>query len=142
MVRNVLLAGELCAAGLEDDDAGRQELDVRVRAGADFRSRPEDIAQITVPSATGTSVRLSDVAQIVPMTGPASIQHLGRQRQATIFISTTPGASEQTIIDGLASIQADMNMVLSLNALGLLMLGLMPQRIMDICAYAILRSLQ
>jgi len=81
-----------------------------VRAAADFRSRPEDIAQITVPTATGTSVRLSDVAQIVPMTGPASIQHLGRQRQATIFISTTPGASEQTIIDGLARIQADMNM--------------------------------
>ena len=38
--------------------------------------------------------------------------------------------------------QADMNMVLSLNALGLLMLGLMPQRLMDICAYAIMRSLQ
>jgi len=37
---------------------------------------------------------------------------------------------------------ADMNMVLSLNAIGLLLLGLMPQRFMDICAYAISRSLQ
>lgn len=37
---------------------------------------------------------------------------------------------------------ADMNMVLSLNAIGLLLLGLMPQRLMDICAYAITRSLQ
>lgn len=38
--------------------------------------------------------------------------------------------------------QADMNMVLSVNALGLLALGLMPQRLMDICAYAIRNSLQ
>jgi NADH-quinone oxidoreductase subunit N len=38
--------------------------------------------------------------------------------------------------------QADMNMVLSVNALGLLALGLMPQRLLDICGYAIMRSLQ
>jgi NADH-quinone oxidoreductase subunit N len=38
--------------------------------------------------------------------------------------------------------QADMNMVLSVNAMGLLLLGLMPQRLMDICGYAIMRSLQ
>ncbi|HWT28504.1 MAG TPA: NADH-quinone oxidoreductase subunit NuoN [Methylophilaceae bacterium] len=36
----------------------------------------------------------------------------------------------------------ELNMVLSVNAVGLLILGLMPQRLMDICAYAILRSLQ
>ncbi len=38
--------------------------------------------------------------------------------------------------------QADMNMVLSVNALALLALGMMPQRLMDICGYAIIRSLQ
>jgi len=36
----------------------------------------------------------------------------------------------------------EMNMVLSVNALGLLALGMMPQRLMEICAYAITRSLQ
>lgn len=36
----------------------------------------------------------------------------------------------------------EMNMVLSANALGLLILGLMPQRLMDICAYVVVRSLQ
>jgi len=36
----------------------------------------------------------------------------------------------------------EMNMLLSINALGLLVLGLMPQRLMDICAYAIAHSLQ
>jgi len=38
--------------------------------------------------------------------------------------------------------QADMNMVLSVNALALLALGMMPQRLMDICRYAIINSLQ
>lgn len=38
--------------------------------------------------------------------------------------------------------RAEMNMVLSVNALGLLALGMMPQRLMEICAYAITRSLQ
>jgi len=36
----------------------------------------------------------------------------------------------------------EMNMLLSINALGLLALGLMPQHLMDICAYAIAHSLQ
>lgn len=36
----------------------------------------------------------------------------------------------------------EMNMVLSVNALGLLAFGLMPQHLMDICAYAIGHSLQ
>ncbi len=37
---------------------------------------------------------------------------------------------------------ADMNMVLSVNATGLLLLGLLPQRLMDICAIAITHSMQ
>ncbi|HEX5539632.1 MAG TPA: proton-conducting transporter membrane subunit, partial [Methylophilaceae bacterium] len=37
---------------------------------------------------------------------------------------------------------ADVNIVLSVNALGLLVLGLMPQHLMDICAYAISYSVQ
>jgi NADH-quinone oxidoreductase subunit N len=36
----------------------------------------------------------------------------------------------------------EMKLVLSVNGLALLVLGLMPQRFMEICAYAILRSLQ
>jgi len=36
----------------------------------------------------------------------------------------------------------EMNMLLSVNALGLLALGIMPQRLMDICAYAVAHSLQ
>jgi HAE1 family hydrophobic/amphiphilic exporter-1 len=111
-VAEIANAMRLLVGGLEvtDFSEGGEQYDVRVRAAADFRSRPEDIAQITVPAAGGRTVRLSDVASIEPITGPASIQHVGRQRQATIFISTTPGASEQSIIDALNRISADLDM--------------------------------
>lgn len=100
-IAEIANAMRLMVGGVEvtDYSEGGEQYDVRLRAAADYRSRPEDIAQITVPTATGRSVRLSDVAQIVPTTGPASIQHLGRQRQATIFVSTLAGASEQAIMD-------------------------------------------
>ncbi len=86
---------------------GGEQYEVRVRAQADFRSRPENIAQITVPAAGGQSVRLSDVATIERITGPASIQHYGRQRQATLFINTLPGASESAIVEALEEIKDD-----------------------------------
>lgn len=98
-IADIANAMRLMVGGVEVSDysEGGEQYDVRVRAAADFRSRPEDVAQITVPAAGGASVRLSDVAEIVETTGPASIQHIGRQRQATLFISTAPGASEQAI---------------------------------------------
>ncbi|MDR5172673.1 NADH-quinone oxidoreductase subunit NuoN [Methylobacillus sp. Pita2] len=36
----------------------------------------------------------------------------------------------------------DMKLVLSINAIGLLILGMLPQRLMDACAYAIIHSIQ
>ncbi|MCB5183660.1 NADH-quinone oxidoreductase subunit NuoN [Methylobacillus gramineus] len=36
----------------------------------------------------------------------------------------------------------DMKLVLSINAIGLLILGMLPQRLMDVCAYAIIHSIQ
>lgn len=84
---------------------GAEQYDVRVRAPVDARKRPEDIAQLSVPSSMGRAVRLADVATIRESTGPTSIQHFGRQRQATLFINTLPGSSEQAIIDELDRIR-------------------------------------
>ncbi len=111
-VGEVANAMRLMVGGIEvtDYSEGGERYDVRVRADVDFRSRPEDIAQIRIPSMTGQLVRLSDVATIVPSTGPASIQHVGRQRQATLYVNTVPGASEQAIIDSLERISRDMQM--------------------------------
>ncbi|MBZ0120792.1 MAG: efflux RND transporter permease subunit [Sandaracinaceae bacterium] len=76
---------------------GGEQYDVVLRADADWRADPQVISQITVPTATGRTVRLADVARIESSTGPSSIQHLNRQRQVTIYCSTLPGASEAAI---------------------------------------------
>jgi len=102
-VADVSNALRLMVGGVEVTDyaEGGEQYAVRVRAPVDWRSRPEDITQLTVPSATGRPVRLSDVASIEESTGPSSIQHFARQRQATIFVTPEPGASEQAIVEGI-----------------------------------------
>jgi HAE1 family hydrophobic/amphiphilic exporter-1 len=79
---------------------GGEQYDVRVRADLEDRTRVTDLAQIMVPSTVpGRTVRLADIATIVSAEGPASIQHLGRTRQVTVYCNTIPGASEATIIE-------------------------------------------
>jgi HAE1 family hydrophobic/amphiphilic exporter-1 len=77
---------------------GGEQYDVLVRAGLDARADPQQIGLITVPSARGTPVRVADVADIVESLGPASIQHLQRQRQVTVYANVAPGASEATVM--------------------------------------------
>ena len=101
-VADIANALRLVVAGVDVGtfaDAGEQ-YDVRVRADLEDRTRIADLGQIMVPSnMPGRTVRLADIAQIVPAEGPASIQHLGRQRQVTVYCNTIPGASEAAIID-------------------------------------------
>ena len=101
-VADVANALRLVVAGVDVGtfaDAGEQ-YDVRVRADLEDRTRVADLEQIQVPSAVpGRTVRLSDVAHIVPAEGPASIQHLGRTRQVTIYCNTVPGTSEAAVIE-------------------------------------------
>ena len=78
---------------------GGEQYDVVVRAGASSRTSPEEIALVTVPTTTpGRSVRVGDVATIAPSEGPASIQHLGRQRQVTVYCNTRAGTSETDVV--------------------------------------------
>ena len=111
-VTDIANAMRLLVGGLEVTDYSEagERYEVRVRAGVESRSRPEQIGRITVPTSTGKVVRLSDVASITETTGPAVITHFGRERQATIFINTLPGSSEQDIIDALERIKTDLDL--------------------------------
>lgn len=102
----------LLVGGLEVTDYSEagERYEVWVRAPMGARSRPEQIAKIAVPATGGRTVRLSDVATITETTGPAVITHFGRERQATIFINTLPGSSEQDIINALEQIRVDLDM--------------------------------
>jgi HAE1 family hydrophobic/amphiphilic exporter-1 len=89
---------------------GGEQYDVFLRAASDARRDPSAIDQITVPTASGGSVRLSDVARIEASTGPSAIQRLGRQRQVTIYCATLPGASEAAIQEELDRIRDGLGM--------------------------------
>jgi HAE1 family hydrophobic/amphiphilic exporter-1 len=111
-VSEVANALRLLVGGVQVTDYSEagERYQVWVRADVESRNRPEQVANISVPAGNGRTVRLSDVATITEATGPAVITHLGRERQSTIFISTEPGASEQTIIDALESIRVELDM--------------------------------
>src|SRR5688500_7022214 len=111
-VSDIANAMRLLVGGLEVTDFSEagERYEVRVRADLAARTRPEQIARITVPSSTGRAVRLSEVATIEETTGPALITHFGRERQATIFINTLPGSSEQNIIDELERIKNELQL--------------------------------
>jgi len=90
-------------------EAGEQ-YEVRMRASAEWRDRPEVITQLRVPTRTGGSTRLADVAELVRSTGPAAIMHLGRERQVTIYLNLIPGSSEAAVTTEMDRIRDQLHM--------------------------------
>jgi HAE1 family hydrophobic/amphiphilic exporter-1 len=78
---------------------GGERYDVRVRAPLDARTNPESLGRITVPSRSGTPVRLADVTTIEEGTGPAFVSHSSRMRQVTIYCNVAPGGSEAEVAE-------------------------------------------
>jgi len=78
---------------------GGEQYEVWIRASEEDRVTTAAIEQMTVPTSTpGRSVRLSDVVEIGPAVGPASIQRLARQRIVTVYANVIPGTSEAGVI--------------------------------------------
>jgi HAE1 family hydrophobic/amphiphilic exporter-1 len=111
-VSDVALALRLMVGGVEvtNYSEGSERFGVVLRAPADARSDANEIANVTVPTRGGGSVRLGDIAAIVPSTGPSSIQHLGRQRQVTIYSNVLPGTSESDITAALDRARDELDM--------------------------------
>jgi hydrophobic/amphiphilic exporter-1 (mainly G- bacteria), HAE1 family len=92
-VLDVGLASQLLIGGVKVsryEEQGR-EYDILVRASEPFRSNPEVLSRLTVPSTKLGTVPLMDVVELTRAAGPSKIDRLGRQRQVTFFANTTPG---------------------------------------------------
>jgi HAE1 family hydrophobic/amphiphilic exporter-1 len=76
----VMVAGDKVTTYREGDDL----YDVRLRLTPESRNRPEVIQAVTVPSATVGQVRLDNIVNFNPGTGPVQIDRQERQRQITI----------------------------------------------------------
>ena len=94
------IAEAVRVATIGDVDAGLAKLSiddrlipVRVRLGADARADAERLAALRLPTASGATVPLSVVADIVPAQGPAAIERLNRERRATIGANLPPGVA-------------------------------------------------
>jgi HAE1 family hydrophobic/amphiphilic exporter-1 len=76
----VMVAGDKVTTYREGDDL----YDVRLRLTPEARNRPEVIQAVTVPSTTVGQVRLDNIVDFNPGTGPVQIDRQERQRQITI----------------------------------------------------------
>jgi HAE1 family hydrophobic/amphiphilic exporter-1 len=93
-----------------DFTEGGEDYEVHVRAAPDFRTTLEGLKTLTVPSSTLGSVPISNVVTFEQNTGPASIDHYARQRQVTLLANTTPGGSQQEIVDQLEKLIKNLNL--------------------------------
>ncbi|MGE4090328.1 MAG: efflux RND transporter permease subunit, partial [Candidatus Binatia bacterium] len=76
----VMVAGDKITTYREGDEL----YDVRLRLIPEARNRPEVIRGVTIPSEHVGQVRLDNIVELVPGTGPVQIDRQERQRQITL----------------------------------------------------------
>jgi hydrophobic/amphiphilic exporter-1 (mainly G- bacteria), HAE1 family len=102
---NVLVGGQRVSTF----SVGTTEYDVTLRAQPAFRTSVEGIEQMPVSARAG-AVPLRQVVDIERTSGPASIDHLNRQRQVTLYANVPPGASQASAIARTQQFLTDMDM--------------------------------
>ncbi len=60
------------------------EYDIRLRLEEDYRNSLSDLEQLTLVTAQGNKIKLSEVSKVVEYYGPPSIQHKKRERVLTV----------------------------------------------------------
>lgn len=95
----IMVAGEEITTYRE----GEELYDVRLRLVPEARNRLEVLRQVTVPSAVVGQVRLDNVVNVIPGTGPVQIDRQARQRQITLTGNLAKG---KAMGDALAEIDA------------------------------------
>jgi hydrophobic/amphiphilic exporter-1 (mainly G- bacteria), HAE1 family len=93
---NALVAGQEVATLNIDGD----QTPVRIQVQESYRSSPDGLRMLIVPSTKSGWVGLRSVANIKESTGPAVIQRLNRQRQVTVTANVLPGGSQAQVSAG------------------------------------------
>jgi hydrophobe/amphiphile efflux-1 (HAE1) family protein len=108
-----LLVGGLKVSTFEENG---EDYDVRLRAGADYRSRIDRLGLLTVPSTKLGSVSLANLVHVSNATGPSQINRLNRRRQVTVSSNVKPGFGESDVLGALEGIIKDENLPPGYNA--------------------------
>src|SRR5262245_6821113 len=89
---------------------GTNQYDVTLRAQQPFRTTIQGISEVPVGTTKAGPVPLRDVVDIVQTTGPASIDHINRQRQVTLYANVAPGTSQAAAIATVQQYIADLQL--------------------------------
>ncbi len=73
---------------------GGEQYEVHVRANEDFRTDPNGISKLNVPSQRLGSIGLDNIVALREAAGPTQIERNGRQRQVTFTANLKPGFSQ------------------------------------------------
>jgi Cu(I)/Ag(I) efflux system membrane protein CusA/SilA len=85
---------------------GRQRFPVRVRYAPEFRSNPEDIANVLVTGANGVQIPLGQVADIKQVSGPAQINSENGLLEVSVLLNARGRDSGSVIADAENAIKA------------------------------------
>jgi hydrophobic/amphiphilic exporter-1 (mainly G- bacteria), HAE1 family len=91
---------------VNDFTLGRRNYRVYVQADEQFRSRPEDIGQLYVRSATDQMIPMSSLVKLTPRTGAQTINHYNLFRSIEINGSPAPGYSSGDAINAMETVAA------------------------------------
>jgi hydrophobic/amphiphilic exporter-1 (mainly G- bacteria), HAE1 family len=103
----VLVGGDDQVTTFRDGD---DRYDVQLRVLKQFRDSPAALERLYVPSATLGNVPVSNVAALVPATGPTQIERYNRQRQILITANLVKGQALSNVITQLQSTIDQLNM--------------------------------
>jgi Cu(I)/Ag(I) efflux system membrane protein CusA/SilA len=85
---------------------GRQRFPVRVRYAPEFRSTPEDLANVLVTGANGAQIPLGQVADIKQVSGPAQINSENGLLEVSVLLNARGRDAGSVIADAEKAIRA------------------------------------
>ncbi len=89
---------------------GGEQYEVHVRANEDFRTDPNGISKLNVPSQRLGSVGLDNIVKLQEAAGPTQIERNGRQRQVMFTANLRPGFSQSATLTQLNNEVKAMNL--------------------------------
>ena len=81
-----------------------REIDLILKGGESWTEHTQDIEQLPMATPTGRIITLQDIADVRPMQGPVTINHVERQRAVTIAVQL---ASDIPLEEAIRRIDAD-----------------------------------
>ncbi len=79
-----------------------------------FRTGPQSLAELRLPSSSGGQVPLSAIARVTERTGPLVINHQGQFPAATISFNLAPGASLGEAVDKITQAEHELGLPISM----------------------------